>query len=437
MKKIPILKRLIKKGDSIIPRIVKEKIPLYKRERIEKWVNLLQREIRRPSRIIALIIGLILIYLVFSIGSSRVNRLAIQGKEVNILLLGTDSTGTKGCTDTILLIRYQPKTQHLRILSIPRDTLVIVFYQGKKRLDKINHVYSRGGVKLLLNLLEKSLKEDIPFYAIVDYAGFRNMVDIVGGIEVYVSEHMKYTDRAGGLYINIPPGLQKLDGEKVLQYVRYRSNMGDIGRIERQQEIIKLFIEKLTQSDNQILTSSKVLRELKEHLLTNFSLSDIVSLALHLKKLDLQKISILKAQGEPYWVKGRAYWQMDWDQIRAQWQPLPQNETLITSPEEIIKVRILNGCGKKGASKDLQHWLRKDKNIDVLEIGRADRFTYEETLILDQVGKKENASYVKMVLGFGRVYEKIDPEVLVDVTIIIGKDFLGQKKRGGMWDPSR
>ena len=410
-------------GIAFMAKRVKKKIFTHGKKWLKKLAGLFQREIKKPYRKTVLIIILILICLFFYFtGTSRVDRQAIWGEEINILLLGTDTVDVKGRTDTILLVSYEPKIQCLRVLFIPRDTLIAVPYKGGVRFDKINHIYSRGGVKLLLSLIEELMKEDILFYGVVGYAGFRNMVDIVGGVEVYIPRAMRYTDRAGELYINIPAGLQRLDGEKVLQYIRYRSDTGDIGRIERQQKIIRLFTRKLTRSDNPILTSSRVLKELKKHLLTNFSLFDIISLASYIKDIDFQRVSMLSACGEPRQVKGIAHWQVDWEETRVRWESL-REKIPPTAPEGMVRVRLLNGCGKKGVARELQMRLRQDKKIDVLEVGNADRFTYDETLIVDHIGERDKARYVRKILGLGRICKDIDPEVLVDVTIIIGRDF--------------
>lgn len=164
---------------------------------------------------------------------------------IAILLLGIDNTETDvGRSDTIMVMVLNPKDNSITLTSLPRDTYVEI--AGKGYSDKVNHAMNFG-VPTVLATLENFFDIRIDHYATIDFKGFEKAIDALGGIEVNVDHHMQYTDRAGGLYINLQPGLQTLNGEEALGYARFRHDKyGDLGRIKRQQEVIKKVLDKST-----------------------------------------------------------------------------------------------------------------------------------------------------------------------------------------------
>jgi hypothetical protein len=91
--------------------------------------------------------------------------------------------------------------------------------------------------------------------------------------------------------------------------------------------------------------------------------------------------------------------------------------------KEIIRVEILNGCGRAGIAFQLARDLRKE-GLDVVNIGNARNFKYRKTLILNKSGKKGLAGKVARAIGCGEPQDRIERKALVDVTVIIGKDYL-------------
>jgi len=143
----------------------------------------------------------------------------ISYNRVNILVVGCDEIENHGRADTIVLLSISPKTKDVLILSIPRDTRVEIPGRG---MDKINHAYAFGGEKLISKTVSSFLDVPIHFYAIADFNGFVNIIDELGGVEIDVEKEMHYVDKAGGVEIHLYPGKQILDGEKSLQYIRFR-----------------------------------------------------------------------------------------------------------------------------------------------------------------------------------------------------------------------
>ena len=156
----------------------------------------------------------------------------------NVLLLGGDWINDN--SDTIMLINYNPAGNSVNLMSIPRDTQVTI--EGRTR--KLNFAYPRGGKELAVKTVEALTGAKIKYFALIDTAAFRKIVDVFGEVYFFVPQNMKYSDPTQNLYINLKKGWQYLDGNKAEQLVRYRAGYedGDLTRIRVQQDFVKEFI---------------------------------------------------------------------------------------------------------------------------------------------------------------------------------------------------
>lgn len=154
--------------------------------------------------------------------------------------------GDLGLPDVIMLALVDPDKGKVSLISIPRDTYVDIPGYG---YDKINSTYGKGGMDLLVQTAEQWLEIDIKGYASLNFEGFVDLVDLLGGIEVEVDRKMEYDDPVDGTSIRLDPGLQHLDGKNTLDFVRFRkSNDGnhssDYERMERQQQAVYALYKK-------------------------------------------------------------------------------------------------------------------------------------------------------------------------------------------------
>lgn len=164
---------------------------------------------------------------------------------VNLLLLGLDEEGVR--SDVILLVNYDPKTSSLNLLSIARDTKV--FARGK--YSKINALYSAGKEGLLAEEIRQLTGLSANYYVTMNFKGFRKLVDTLDGVMFDVPFDMDYDDPDQNLHIHLNKGMQRLNGKKAEQLVRYRKGNrhnegyidGDIGRIKMQQDFVKALIK--------------------------------------------------------------------------------------------------------------------------------------------------------------------------------------------------
>ncbi len=190
----------------------------------------------------------------------------------NILILGLD--GRKGLndrTDTIILASLDEDTKKAQLLSIPRDCRVKI----KGRWDKINAAYVYGGLDLTKETVTNLLGVDIDRYVILNFNGLIKLVDLVDGIDVNVPVRM-YKPLEG---INLRPGQQHLNGKQVLAYIRFRGTKnGDIDRARRQQEVLRLLSEKVT-DDKNLVKFLDIIESAKEEVKTDLTVKEIGALA--------------------------------------------------------------------------------------------------------------------------------------------------------------
>ncbi len=186
----------------------------------------------------------------------------LPGKPTNILMLGSDHrTGTDSSdrrSDTLLLVRLDPKRKTISMLSFPRDTYVDIPGHGKA---KINDAYSLGGPALSVKTIKQLTGLDVNFVVDVDFKGFRGVVDAFGGIWVDVDQRYYVPESADYMSIDLQPGYQLLDGRDALSFARHRHSDSDFHRIARQQLVLAGLKKQIAQTSkrNSIPTLFKVL----------------------------------------------------------------------------------------------------------------------------------------------------------------------------------
>ena len=201
-------------------------------------------------------------------------------KRVNILVLGIDEReGEPARADTIILASLFPEERQVKLLSIPRDTRLLIPGHGN---DKINHAHVYGGINLVKSSVEEFTGIPIDYYVETNFQGFINMIDILGGVSLNVEKKM-YKPLEN---IDLEPGLQTLNGYDSLAYVRYRDDgMGDIGRIGRQQNFIKVLAENTIRTSN-VTKIPELVDEMKKYVKTDLSIMDMITYATRFAKMD-------------------------------------------------------------------------------------------------------------------------------------------------------
>ncbi|KHE67472.1 transcriptional regulator [Halobacillus sp. BBL2006] len=198
--------------------------------------------------------------------------------KVNVLLLGIDQRDTEvPRTDTIMIAQYDTKAETAKVASLMRDTYVNIPEHG---YNKINAAFAIGGPELLRQTISENFGIDLEYYSIVDFEGFTQVVDTIApkGLDVDVKKDMYYKSAGGGTHIDLQAGEQRLSGEELLGYVRFRSDsQGDYGRVERQQEVMNLLKEKMI-SFSGVLKAPRLIGTLQPYIDTNMGSGKILQL---------------------------------------------------------------------------------------------------------------------------------------------------------------
>ena len=240
-------------------------------------------------------------YLMVGASPTEIAKVYDVGDPVNILLMGGDKVNKN--TDTIMVVRYDPKNAKIFVMSIPRDTRV--YYDGY--YTKINAVFPTGEMReekhsgindakeVVSNLLD--IKIDYGFF--VDIDSFKEVIDILGGIEdFYVPVRMRYKDSGQGLDIDLYPGKQFIDGNKAEMIMRFRSSYdgtvnkyydgSDLQRIKAQQRLLK----ELVKQKAKIATITKInelVKEIFPKIETDMSKKTLLKLCQNVSLFDMEK----------------------------------------------------------------------------------------------------------------------------------------------------
>ena len=232
----------------------------------------------------------------------------------NIVVLGVDERDDDvGRSDTLFVVMFDSKTKAASLLSVPRDTRVRIEGHG---WDKINHAYAYGGHKLTQKTVEELLGIRINNYVMVDFKGFEGLVDAIGGIDIDVEKDMYYQDTWDGFTVDLKKGRQHLDGKTAIQYVRFRDEEGDIGRIRRQQHFLMAVYDKITSAD-MLLHIPGLAKQLTSMVKTDMPLSDMIDIGKALHSMVKEKgLSMAMVPGEPKYIDGVSYWLPDITDLR-------------------------------------------------------------------------------------------------------------------------
>lgn len=205
-----------------------------------------------------------------------------EGKErVNILLLGGDAREAEenelARSDSMIVVSIDPVTKQANLFSILRDTWTDIEGYGKGR---INTAITLGGAPLAMKTIGDLLDLEIQYYLYTDFEGFKALVDAIGGVYYTVEKNMKYTDNAdkNRYDIDLKAGYQLLDGDKALQYVRFRHDaMSDYTRTERQRNFL-MTVAKEMQSTWNIIRMKEIIDSVSPYIDTNVSVNDMLKL---------------------------------------------------------------------------------------------------------------------------------------------------------------
>ncbi len=369
---------------------------------------------------------------------------------VNILLVGIDKRPQEQGpprTDTIILLSVDMKHGDTAMISIPRDLWVeIAPYHIHAKINQAYAIgtlrkYPGGGMALLKNTVAQLTGYPVHYYAMVDFNGFRKLIDLIGGIEVCVPKTIHDeqfpTDDYGVETLHIEAGCQHMDGELALKYARTRHADSDYGRARRQQQVILAARDKILQArmlPTLLMRAPQILRNLSGSLETDIPIDRLVTLARIASKISPDQIRrevIDNRYGEEtYAANGAWILKPDMEKLRPLFDSMlaPQTPTdevkalrklMKQRPAPDLSVRaedaaivVLDGSGRPDAAVWVAQWLLK-QGFRVTHVGLIPSHTYAHTLLLVRTQRPATQKRLLSLL-------RVRPE-----NVLTGKAFLG------------
>ncbi|MCL7748034.1 LCP family protein [Halalkalibacter alkaliphilus] len=203
--------------------------------------------------------------------SKRAEKVDVERQEpLSFLITGIDARGDNlsGRTDAVIVMTVNPNEESVKMLSIPRDTRTEIVGRGIQ--DKINHAHAFGGMTMTINTVEQFLDIPIDHYVSINMAGFKSLVDAMGGVTVnndFAFNQSGHSFAAGEIFLN---------GDEALAYTRMRKNdpRGDFGRNDRQRQVVEAVIHDAAQLGS-ITRVGSILDAVGGSVRTDLSLDDM------------------------------------------------------------------------------------------------------------------------------------------------------------------
>lgn len=361
---------------------------------------------------------------------------------VNILIMGVDpklaggsSDGDSrqsrfgGRSDTVLLVRFDPQANTINLLSIPRDTRVRL---SNANVDTVNQANYFGGSDMAVAAVQQLLN-DVPIhrYVRVSTGALRELVDLLGGVEVYVPQKMSYEDKTQQLTIELRPGWQTLNGKKAEQFARFRQGkLGDIGRVQRQQMLLQGLRRRL--NDPAVIPRlPQVVRVMQKYVDTDLVWREIVALvrfALDVERRDFRMVMLPGEFGRRgYWRLERVardrimqeYFQVEPPQLARQRQRYLQMHRDPAS----LQIAVQNTTNRPQAAQKMVDYLQSQGFTDTYVLSRWPDQQFQ-TQIIVQKGYLEGGKALKQLLGLGEITVMSTGELDSDFTIRVGEDWV-------------
>jgi LCP family protein required for cell wall assembly len=369
-------------------------------------------------------------------------------RPVNILILGTDNSGNSepssnishsealaGNSDTMLLVRLIPKKHEINILSIPRDTLVNLQGVG---IDKINDANAQGGASLAAETVSQLLNNiQIDRYVRLDTQGFIQLVDALGGIEVTVPKPMDYVDHTQKLKIHFLAGKQKLNGQHLQEYIRFRHDeLGDIGRVQRQQSALRAIFQTLVRPEN-ISKTPKLLEVAQKNIDTDLAIGEMLAIHNLIRDIDRKNIHMLMLPGRfsrpdeyplSYWIEEPEATNTILTRFFEVAKPSSEiegNHENLEINRSQLRIAVVSAAHQPAIANKIVTQLQQ-RGFNGAYISDRDIDTSAEDMQITQIiaeqGNPEVAKAIQQELRIGQVQISATGDITSDVTVVIGKD---------------
>jgi len=344
-----------------------------------------------------------------------------------VLLLGQDNRPGEDAAraDTIIVAKIDPERDKVWMLSIPRDTRVEIPGHG---VQKINAATFEGGPALMVDTVEEFLGVPINHYMDIEFDGFIQLVDALGGVYIDVDVEIddpKASSHGSFTASRIEAGYQLLDGDHALTFVRSRDFPdADFTRMRHQQQFFKALADQATKITN-VLKIPSAIRRTAKYMSTDMSLSKIVDVALALRDMGGSNVQTATLEGEwksPYvWTdeERKAFLVSALLEGRDFEAPAPADTRIDPAS---LSVTVRNGAGIEGSASATAAIL-SGLGYSLGEVGNANQFVYEETLVVYKENKAAAEQVVADLPKAKAVASRGMYEFSTDLLVVVGKDY--------------
>lgn len=348
----------------------------------------------------------------------------------SVLIMGS----SQNLTDTIMVFKYNPKTQKAYLISIPRDTFVGDNKTYATASEKINSIYQGMYPEKTLEAVNKVTGLNLNYYVVVDTDALKILVDTIGGVYFDVPMDMKYTDKKQNLYIDLKKGYQLLDGNKAEQVVRFRHNQdgttydpeygdNDIGRMKTQRNFLKAVIQQTITVDN-IGNIGKFIDIAQTYVKTNIPIDLIKQYIAPAVEFNTDNLQTGSLPGSPE--KCNGVWLYIASKLQTEEYFTKMNNELANINEisekdlSTIKIEVLNGSDKSLNLTKAKELLQ-NAGFVVSKVGNTNS-TKKTSIINKSNVSQDILSSIQNLLEVGTISTS-NTESTVNITIILGKDF--------------
>lgn len=211
-------------------------------------------------------------------------------------------------TDTMMLVRVDAAKKRVAIVSIPRDSKV--YLANNRGVDKINAAHALGGPDLAVQTVQDAFGIPVDNFMVINFKGVRELVNAMGGLDIYIEKPMHYTDHTAKLFINFQPGQRHLNGDEAEEFLRFRHDeLGDIGRIRRQQQFVMALTSRM-KNPAIVFKLPELVSVASKYIETDLSPSDLLTLAFFGKDIQMNAVRTATLPGHPGGVRV-SYWMVD------------------------------------------------------------------------------------------------------------------------------
>ncbi|GAA4062768.1 LCP family protein [Amphibacillus indicireducens] len=256
---------------------------------------------------------------------------------VSVLFIGVDESNHRdnegfSLSDALILATLNIEENSVKLLSIPRDSLVYIPHTQK--YDKINHAHAFGGPKATIEAVEGFLEIPVDYFVRLNFHAFVDVVDALGGIEFDVPYEFRESDSNDrGKSIHLLPGVQQVNGEEALALARTRYKDNDIERGKRQQQLMEAILKK-TVSVGSIPKIGSVIEAIEDNMVTSIETSDMMGFASYGISGNLS-LETLNLKGHDLWTD-LYYFQLDEEHLAVTKQTLQHHLGLIDDSQLTI-----------------------------------------------------------------------------------------------------